>query len=74
MRASDHIIDLGPGAGEHGGNVVAYGCVEEIQKSEQSITGQDLRGNRVIPVSAEAVVLKNAARRSKIDMVWSVRY
>ena len=50
MRASDHIIDLGPGAGEHGGNVVAYGCVEEIQKSEQSITGQYLSGNRVIPL------------------------
>ncbi|MQG00189.1 MAG: excinuclease ABC subunit UvrA [SAR202 cluster bacterium] len=50
MRASDHIIDLGPGAGEHGGNVVAYGCVEEIEKSEQSITGQYLSGNRVIPL------------------------
>lgn len=50
MRASDHIIDLGPGAGEHGGNVVAYGCVEEIEESEQSITGQYLSGNREIPL------------------------
>mgnify|MGYP001162198383 CR=1 FL=1 len=50
MRASDHIIDLGPGAGEHGGNVVAYGCVEEIEESEHSITGQYLSGNREIPM------------------------
>ena len=50
MRSADHIVDLGPGAGEHGGNVVATGSVEEISRSEASITGQYLSQRRRIPV------------------------
>lgn len=50
MYAADHIIDIGPGAGIHGGEVVATGTVEEIKKCEKSITGQYLSGARSIPV------------------------
>ncbi len=52
MRAADYIIDIGPGAGEHGGKVVACGPLEDIQKSEESITGQYLSGKKQIPVPA----------------------
>ncbi|MDQ4099354.1 MAG: excinuclease ABC subunit UvrA, partial [Chloroflexota bacterium] len=48
MRAADWIIDIGPGAGEHGGYVVAEGMLEEIARVEQSITGQFLSGKRQI--------------------------
>ena len=50
MREADHIIDIGPGAGVHGGKVVATGTVDEIINNEKSITGQYLSGKRVIPV------------------------
>ena len=50
MRAADHIIDLGPGAGEHGGWIVAEGPIEDIIASEESLTGQYLGGFREIPV------------------------
>ena len=50
MRAADHIVDMGPGAGEHGGHVVATGSVDEIIRSEDSITGQYLDNRRRIPV------------------------
>ncbi len=44
MRAADHIIDLGPGAGKHGGEVIAFGTVEEIIRNPASITGRFLAG------------------------------
>ena len=50
MRSSDYIVDVGPGAGEHGGEIVFAGTVEEIQKCKESITGQYLSGKRKIPV------------------------
>ncbi len=50
IRASDWIIDLGPGAGIHGGQVVAEGPVPEIEANHKSITGQYLRGDKVISV------------------------
>jgi len=50
MYAADQIIDIGPGAGEHGGEVVAQGTVEEIKKVPESITGQYLSGKKFIPV------------------------
>ena len=50
MFNADHIIDIGPGAGVHGGNLVAQGTVEEIQACEASITGQYLSGKMSIPV------------------------
>jgi len=50
MRAADHIIDLGPGAGEQGGRLVAQGTVEQVEASPDSITGQYLSGRRQIPL------------------------
>ena len=53
MRAADCIVDIGPGAGEHGGEVVAIGTAEEIMKNEKSITGAYLSGRIQIPVPSE---------------------
>lgn len=53
MREADHLIDLGPGAGKHGGLVIAEGTVEEVSRNEASITGRYLRGELSIPVPAE---------------------
>lgn len=50
MRAADYIVDIGPGAGEHGGRVVAAGPVEAIEKCEESLTGQYLSGRKKISV------------------------
>lgn len=50
MRAADFIVDIGPGAGEHGGEVIATGTAEEIMKIPESITGQYLSGKIKIPV------------------------
>ena len=50
MLAADHIVDIGPGAGSHGGEVVAEGTAEEIMQVEDSITGQYLSGKLRIPV------------------------
>ncbi|MCL4439521.1 MAG: excinuclease ABC subunit UvrA [Firmicutes bacterium] len=50
MMAADHIIDIGPGAGEHGGNVVAQGTVRDIIAEKGSVTGQYLSGKKKIPV------------------------
>jgi excinuclease ABC subunit A len=50
IRAADHIVDMGPGAGEHGGRVVAVGTADEVMESERSITGAYLSGRRAIPV------------------------
>ncbi len=50
MLAADYIIDIGPGAGLHGGHVVAAGSVESIMESKESITGEYLSGRKTIPV------------------------
>ncbi|MFR9271384.1 MAG: excinuclease ABC subunit UvrA [Clostridia bacterium] len=50
MREADNIVDIGPGAGEHGGSVVAQGTAEEIMEKEDSITGAYLSGRLAIPV------------------------
>ena len=52
MRAADYVVDIGPGAGEHGGYVVAAGTAEEIMACPESITGQYLSGKLSIPVPA----------------------
>ncbi|MBI4236726.1 MAG: excinuclease ABC subunit UvrA, partial [Chloroflexi bacterium] len=52
MRAADHIIDMGPGAGEHGGEVVVTGTLDDVIASERSITGAYLGGRRSIPLPA----------------------
>ncbi|MBV9665435.1 MAG: excinuclease ABC subunit UvrA, partial [Actinobacteria bacterium] len=52
IRVSDHVVDIGPGAGEHGGEVVVSGTVQKLLKEKASITGQYLSGKRSIPVPA----------------------
>jgi len=52
MRAADHLIDMGPGAGEHGGHVVAAGTAAEVEQVPESATGQFLAGTRRIEVPA----------------------
>ena len=68
MRAADHLIDLGPGAGEHGGEVVATGTPDEVARTPASITGQYLSGKRQIsmpdsrrPGNGSALVVRGAA-------------
>ncbi len=53
MRAADHIIDMGPGAGEHGGRIVAVGTMTDIMASQKSVTGQYLSGTRQIPLPGQ---------------------
>jgi excinuclease ABC subunit A len=53
MLAADHVIDIGPGAGSHGGRVIAQGTAEEIMQNPDSITGQYLSGARRIPIPKE---------------------
>ena len=53
MRAADHIIDMGPGAGKHGGEIVATGRLQDIMDCPQSVTGQYLNGTRQIPLPPE---------------------
>jgi excinuclease ABC subunit A len=50
MQAADHLIDLGPGAGKHGGLVIAEGTVDEVRANKESITGRYLRGELEIPI------------------------
>lgn len=71
MYAADHIIDIGPEAGIHGGELVAQGTVEDIMKEERSLTGQYLSGKRTIEVlkerregNGEKIVIKGAAENN----------
>ncbi len=52
MRAADHLVDLGPGAGEHGGRIVAQGTAAQVQRVKDSLTGQYLAGTRTVEVPA----------------------
>ena len=53
LRSADYLVDIGPGAGEHGGRIVAQGTVEDVMGCPESITGQYLSGKKSIPVPAE---------------------
>jgi len=71
MRAADHIIDMGPGAGEHGGEIVATGTITDIINSRKSVTGQYLGGFKQIPMprqrrpgSGEEIVIKGARQNN----------
>ena len=50
LRSADYLVDIGPGAGEHGGRVVAQGTVEDVMKAPESVTGQYLSGKKRIPL------------------------
>ncbi|MEA2381248.1 MAG: excinuclease subunit [Solirubrobacteraceae bacterium] len=53
MRAADYLVDMGPGAGEHGGQIVAQGTAKQVERVKKSLTGQFLAGTRTIPVPEE---------------------
>jgi excinuclease ABC subunit A len=80
MRAADHIVDLGPGAGEHGGRIVAEGPPKQIERVTESLTGQLLRGKRKIPLPSErrtpkpGITILGAAEHNlkKIDVEFPV--
>ena len=55
IRAADYIIDIGPGAGVHGGNIIAEGTLKDILKSKQSLTGQYLSGKKSIAVPEQRI-------------------
>jgi len=55
IRSADHVIDLGPGAGVHGGHIVAQGSIDEILRCPESVTGQYLSGSKTIAIPAERV-------------------
>ena len=71
IRAADWVIDLGPGAGVHGGEVVAQGTPEEVEQVERSLTGRYLRGDLEVPVpeerragSGESLVIRGARQNN----------
>ena len=65
IRAADHIVDIGPGAGVHGGHIVAEGSFADLLASEQSLTGAYLSGRRSIPTPAE----RRSAGMRKIALI-----
>jgi excinuclease ABC subunit A len=74
IRSADHVLDLGPGAGVHGGEVVAEGTPEEIERQPGSLTGQFLSGEREIPLPAErrkpkAEIVVHGARQHNLKGV-----
>jgi excinuclease ABC subunit A len=50
IRTADHVVDIGPGAGEHGGKIVVSGAVKDLLRTKDSLTGQYLSGKRFVPV------------------------
>jgi excinuclease ABC subunit A len=75
IRASDYIVDIGPGAGEHGGHVVAEGTLEDILRSPASLTGQFLSGKREIRVpprrragNGQEIVIRGARENNLKDI------
>src|SRR5207248_4942540 len=52
IRVADHVVDIGPGAGEHGGDIVVSGPVQQLLKARHSVTGHYLSGKKKIPVPA----------------------
>ncbi|HZX47138.1 MAG TPA: excinuclease ABC subunit UvrA [Clostridia bacterium] len=79
IRSADHIVDIGPGAGIHGGRIVAEGTLDDILECKDSITGQYLRGDREIPLpqarrkpNGKHVVIRGAAENNlkNLDVVF----
>ena len=79
MRAADYLIDLGPGAGEHGGQIVATGTPSQVMRNRKSLTGQYLAGKRTIPMpdrrragSGDALLVRGAAEHNlkQIDVAF----
>ncbi len=71
IRIADHVVDIGPGAGEHGGRIVAHGSVDDISAAAESITGKYLSGERSIAVPSrrrqgreESITIRGAAENN----------
>src|SRR5262245_27468888 len=62
VRAADHVVDMGPGAGIHGGRVVAEGTPDEIARSKDSLTGQYLSGKKFVPVPGQRRISSSPRR------------
>ncbi len=75
MRAADHIVDMGPGAGEHGGYIVATGTLDEVMACRESITGQYLSGAKKIPcperyrTGSNGEIVINGARENNLKNI-----
>jgi excinuclease ABC subunit A len=69
IRTADHVVDIGPGAGVHGGEIIASGDVAAIMKEKRSITGDYLAGRREVPVPAE----RRAYNRKKVIRIVGAR-
>ena len=76
IRAADHVLDIGPGAGVHGGQIIAQGTPDEIEASSESLTGQYLSGTRRIeipsprtPISPEKMLRLTKASGNNLDNV-----
>ncbi|MCC6340345.1 MAG: excinuclease ABC subunit UvrA [Acidimicrobiia bacterium] len=73
IRVADHVVDIGPGAGEHGGEIVAAGSVADVMAEPRSLTGRYLSGDEVIPVPerrrppGDAVLTVTGAREHNLD-------
>src|SRR5207302_6347388 len=67
MRRADHIIDLGPGAGVHGGEVVAAGTLAELLKHPESITGKCLRAHKTYPTRGKRRQVEVQSPKSKVQ-------
>jgi excinuclease ABC subunit A len=79
MRAADHIVDIGPGAGEHGGYIVAEGSLDDIMRAPESITGQYISRKRQIVIpshrregTGEQVVIRGARANNLKDIDVSI--
>ena len=74
MRAADHIIDIGPGAGHYGGEVVQYGSPNQLARCKTSLTGQYLKGSKSIPVpSTRRPLVLDVAGQAKLLTVHGAR-
>jgi len=78
IRAADHVLDLGPGAGVHGGEVVAAGTPEEIERHPESLTGRYLSGDREVPIperrpeESEKLLVVEGARHNNLKAIDAV--
>ncbi len=79
IRTADHVVDIGPGAGEHGGRIVAEGALEDVMNEATSLTGDYLAGRRSIPVperrrvqDGRSIVVRGAAENNlkEIDVAF----
>ncbi len=79
IRSADHIIDMGPGAGEKGGEIIVQGSLEELLESKESLTGRYLKGELEIPIPAnrrspqrERLILKGVCTNNLKDITVSI--